>query len=209
MIAGILLLVVGIVALAGGSISWVVFGVMLWFGMWAVTGGRRRHRRRMRWAAATQHVQPPYPVVPAQRLAPAAMTSGPAPRPATQLPPDVEKKVERIRRKAAVLGQHSDRFPLGSKDLYVVQHTATDYLPATVNAFLEVPSWSVDTPAADGRTPLKMLHDQLDLLESKLDEIAENVRAQRVDRLAANGRFLEENFGRGDDEDLRIPVRRR
>src|SRR6266567_3857749 len=158
MIAGILLLVIAIAALAGGSIWWVVFGAMLWFGMWGVVGGRRRAHRRMRWAAAMQQVQPqpPYPVVPTRRPAPVAMTSRPAPRPASQLPPDVEKKVDRIRRKAAVLGQHSDRFPLGSKDLYVVQHTATDYLPATVNAFLEVPSWSVDTPTADGRTPLKM-----------------------------------------------------
>jgi hypothetical protein len=207
MIAGVLLLVLGIVALAGGSIWWVVFGAVLWFGMWGMVGGRRR-QRRMRWAMAMQQ-QPPYPVVPDRRPAPVAMASRPAPRPVPQLPPDAEKKVDRIRRKAAVLAQHSDRFPLGSKDLYVVQHTPTDYLPSTVNAFLEVPSWSVDTPAADGRTPLKMLHEQLDLLESKLDEIAESVRSQRVDRLAANGRFLEENFGRREADELKIPVRRR
>jgi hypothetical protein len=207
MIAGVLLLVLGIVALAGGSIWWVVFGAVLWFGLWGMVGGRRR-QRRMRWAMAMQQ-QPPYAVVPNRPPAPVAMASRPAPRPVPQLPPDVEKKVDRIRRKAAVLAQHADRFPLGSRDLYVVQHTPADYLPSTVNAFLEVPSWSVDTPAADGRTPLKMLHEQLDLLESKLDEIADSVRNQRVDRLAANGRFLEENFGRREDDELKIPIRRR
>ena len=121
-----------------------------------------------------------------------------------QLPADVEKKVDRIRRKAAVLGQHSDRFPIGSKDLYVVQHTATDYLPATVKAYVEVPAWSVNTPTADGRTPLQIMHSQLDILESKLDEIAENVRKQRVDNLLANERFLEDNFGSNEAE-LTIP----
>jgi hypothetical protein len=209
MIAGVLLLVVGLVALAGGSVSWVMFGVMLWVGMWMLFGGRRRHRRRMRWAAAMQQVtpRPPYPLVPTPRPAPAALAGRPGPRPASQLPPDVETKVDRIRRKAAVLGQHAQRFPLGSKDLYVVQHTATDYLPTTINAFLEVPAWSVDTPTPDGRTPLKILHDQLDLLEAKLDEIAESVRNQRVDRLLANERFLEERFGRRGNEELNIPNR--
>jgi len=210
MIAGVLLLLVGLVALAGSSVSWIMFGVMLWVGMWMLFGGRRRHRRRMRWAAATQHVtpQPPYPVVPPSRPAPALLAGRPGPRPASQLPPDVDRKVDRIRRKAAVLGQHAERFPLGSRDLYVVQHTTADYLPTTINAFLEVPAWSVDTPTSDGRTPLKILHDQLGLLEAKLDEIAESVRNQRVDRLLANGRFLEERFGRGDDEELNIPSRR-
>jgi len=132
-----------------------------------------------------------------------------APKPAmppVKMPPDVEQKVDRIRRKAAVLAQHADRFPIGSHDLYVVQHTPTDYLPQTIKAFTDVPSWSVGTPAEDGRTPLQMVHDQLDMLETKLDEIAEQVKNQRVDRLLMNERFLEQNFGRREDE-LTIPRR--
>src|SRR5262249_49421673 len=126
------------------------------------------------------------------------------PAPAVNLPPDVAQKVDRIRRKAAVLDQHPPRFPIGSYDLYVVQHTATDYLPETIKAFTDVPSWSINTSAADGRTPLQMVHSQLDLLETKLDEIAEAVKNQRVDRLLMNERFLEQNFGRREEE-LTIP----
>ena len=65
----------------------------------------------------------------------------------------------------------------------------------------------MNTPTADGRTPLQMLHSQLDLLEAKLDEIAETVRKQRVDNLLANERFLEESFGRPKSEaaELTIP----
>jgi hypothetical protein len=146
---------------------------------------------------------PPVPVPPP---APAALQATPKPVVnLNKLPADVQKKVDRIRRKSDVLGRHPDRYPIGSRDLYVVQHTASDYLPATVNAFLEVPAWSVDTPAADGRTPLQMVHGQLDILEAKLDEIAETVRKQRVDNLLANERFLEESFGGREPEELRIP----
>jgi hypothetical protein len=86
-----------------------------------------------------------------------------------------------------------------------VQQTSAEYLPSTVNTYLEVPTWSVDTPTADGRTPAQILTSQLDLLEGKLDEIAESVRKQRVDNLLANERFLEQHFGKPDPEELTIP----
>ena len=191
------------VILAGGTASWAVFGLMMWGGLWLLFSGRRRaryDRRYARWAVV-QH-GPPAPAVPGPQP--------PAPPPvraANRLPADAQQKVERIRRKSAALAQHQDRYPIGSKDLYVAQHTATEYLPATVGAYLEVPSWSVEQPTADGRTPLQMLHAQLDILEAKLDDIAHSVRTQRVDRLLANERFLEENFGRRDDPELTIPRR--
>jgi hypothetical protein len=207
MLPVMVLVAIGAVIVAGGTATWVVFGVLTWAAIFLLFGGRRRRTRRMRmrhrhgWPEAMEPA-------PAPAQAPVQPRIQPAPQPAVslnRLPRDAEKKADRIRRKAAVLGQHPERFPIGSRDLYVVQRTASDYLPATVNAFLEVPSWSVDTPTADGRTPLQMLHSQLDLLESKLDEIAEQVRKQRVDNLLANERFLEENFGGREPEELTIP----
>jgi hypothetical protein len=58
----------------------------------------------------------------------------------------------------------------------------------------------------DGRTALKVLRDQLELLDSKLDEIAEDLQRENADRLLANERFLEEHFGHPPlgDPDLRI-----
>ncbi|HEY4025924.1 MAG TPA: hypothetical protein VGO86_05790 [Candidatus Dormibacteraeota bacterium] len=207
----LILFLVGLVALAGGAASWIVFGLMMWAGLWLVLGGRRRRRNRraryrQKWAAVMEQQAPPAPL-PQQPPPPPVPSIAPPPQPVVNLkglPADVEKQVDRIRRKAAVLGQHPDRFPIGSRDLYVVQQTASDYLPTTVNAYLEVPSWSVNTATADGRTPLQMLHNQLDLLEAKLDEIAESVRKQRVDNLLANERFLEDNFG-GNERELTIP----
>ena len=212
MILGLVLVAVGVMALVGGHPAYIVIALMMWGGMYMMFGGRRRARRLRRrmgygwWGAADEvpSPPPPYPIIPA---APPPRVQTPAPQPqvpAAKLPPDVEQKVDRIRRKAAVLAQHADRFPIGSHDLYVVQHTATDYLPETIKAFTDVPSWSINASAADGRTPLQMVHSQLDLLETKLDEVAEVVKNQRVDRLLMNERFLEQNFGRREEE-LTIP----
>ena len=41
-----------------------------------------------------------------------------------------------------------------------------------------------------------VLMDQLTLLESKMSEVADDVHRNDTDRLLANGRFLEERFGR-------------
>ena len=208
MILGFVLVAVGVAALTGGSPAYIVVALMIWALMYRMFGRRNRARRFARSMASGEAPStPPYPIIPA--VPPTRSRAVEAPKPAmppVKLPPDVEQKVDRIQRKAAVLAQHADRFPIGSHDLYVVQHTPTDYLPQTIKAFTDVPSWSVGTPAEDGRTPLQMVHDQLDMLEAKLDEIAEQVKNQRVDRLLMNERFLEQNFGRREDE-LTIPRR--
>lgn len=201
------LAVLGLMALMMSPPAWVVYLLLFWVGMWLLFGSRRRTRRRERHARRQQQWAPVVDQVPAPPM-PVPAPLPPPPQPVVdlnRLPAEAEKQADRIRRKANVLGQHRDRFPIGSKDLYTVQHTTSDYLPATVNTYLEVPTWSVNTPTADGRTPIQILTSQLDLLEGKLDEIAESVRKQRVDNLLANERFLEQNFGKPDPEELSIP----
>jgi hypothetical protein len=51
-------------------------------------------------------------------------------------------------------------------------------------------------PVQDGKTPKEVLLDQLTLLESKMSEVADDVHRNDSDRLLANGRFLQERFGR-------------
>jgi hypothetical protein len=118
----------------------------------------------------------------------------PPPDPLLRLPLAVLVKVEQIRRKAEVLLQHQGQFPIGSKDLYVLRRTQTEYLPSTLDAYLAL-SGDDRAVAPDGRTGLQVLRDQLDLLDSKLDEIADDLQRENVDRLLANERFLEEHFG--------------
>ena len=104
-------------------------------------------------------------------------------------------------RKVEVLLGYADRFPPFSQDLYLVRQTASEYLPRTINAFLAMPLETVDQPLAmTGRTARDELKAQLDLLDSKLDEIAQDLQRQDADRLLANRRFLESRFSehRGD-----------
>jgi hypothetical protein len=206
----VILAIFGLLAILLSPPAWVIYMLLFWVGLWLVFGGRRRRRqkspgarRARQWADVIDQVPTAAPPPP-----PMPQPLPPPPQPVVnlnRLPPEAEKQADRIRRKAAVLGQHPDRFPIGSKDLYTVQQTAADYLPATVKTYLEVPTWSIDTPTPDGRTPVQILTSQLDLLEGKLDEIAEAVRKQRVDNLLANERFLEQNFGKPEPEELTLP----
>ena len=96
------------------------------------------------------------------------------------------------------------QFPAGSQDLFVIQRTATDYLPTTLQAYLALPpQYAATKVVGEGKTALQVLSDQLDLLDSKMDEISEAAHKQDSDRLLANGRFLEERFG--NRSDLALP----
>jgi hypothetical protein len=129
------------------------------------------------------------------------MTSG-------RLPSDVQAKVAEIRREILELLPSTGAFPFGSEDLYVVQRTATDYLPSTLEAYLALPeAYATRQLAHGGKTPLQLLREQLQLLDNRLDEITEAVHQRDIERLAANGRFLEERFGLGS-EPLGLPPER-
>jgi hypothetical protein len=117
------------------------------------------------------------------------MTSG-------RLPSDIQVTVAEIRREIIELLPRTTDFPLGSQDLYVIERTATDYLPTTLRAYLALPEAYATTQLPRvGKTPLQLLRDQVQLLDDRLDEITEAVRTQDADQLIANGRFLEERFG--------------
>ncbi len=187
-----LFLVVGLIALffmamplMWGAMHWVLFGLAIW-GACALLKGPRR-----RWY---------YEPVPPRR--PAYRASSPQPEPAAvsegtdDLPLDLSLKAGQIRHKAQELLKQAHRFPFASRDLYVVRATLDDYLPRTLQNFRLVPPKSREQPLPNGTTPLQELKDQLALLDSKLDEIAEDLQRENIDRLLANRRFLEERFGR-------------
>lgn len=117
-----------------------------------------------------------------------------------RLPADAQTKVAEIRQEILELLPHAAEFPPGSPDLFVVRRMAEDYLPTTIQAYLALPAdYARDRVVQGGQTPLQVLHDQLELLDAKMDEITEAVRRRDSDRLLANGLFLEERFGRTRD----------
>ena len=121
------------------------------------------------------------------------------------LPADVYEKVAKIRLEILALLPHTASFPTGSRDLFVIRRTATDYLPASLGAYLSLPAdYATNVEVAGGRTSLQLLGEQLDLLDRKMGEIADAVRNQDVQRLLVHGRFLEDQFG-GGSADFRLP----
>ena len=123
------------------------------------------------------------------------------------LPADAQRKVAEIRQEIIELLPHAAEFPPGSPDLYVLRRMAEDYLPTTIEAYLALPaSYATGREVQAGKTPLQALEEQLDLLDAKMDEIAEAVHRRDSDRLLANGLFLEERFGRPGDG-LGLPPR--
>lgn len=115
-----------------------------------------------------------------------------------RVPSDVQAKVAEIRQEVLDMLPSASQFSAGSEDLYVIQRTATDYLPATLQAYLALPQTYATTRVVQGdKTPLELLREQLQLLDERLDEITDALHRRDSDRLLANGRFLEERFGKG------------
>src|SRR5438105_1471389 len=180
----------GVFWVVGAGWPWLLIGL----GAWLFRHEDGRHHRRR---GGRHRVQP----VAQSQSETRKKADEPAPQPPrplrqTELRIDVQVKVEQIRRKVDVLLGYADRFPPFSQDLYLVRETASDYLPRTINAFMALPKDTADKPlSADGKTAHQELKAQLDLLDSKLDDIAQDLQRQDADRLLANRRFLESRFG--------------
>jgi hypothetical protein len=80
-------------------------------------------------------------------------------------------------------------------NVYLIRQTALEYLPAALSAYLAVPRAFAERRAlAGGRRPHDVLLEQLDLMDRKMHEVAEDIVRHDSDRLLANGRFLAERF---------------
>ena len=83
-----------------------------------------------------------------------------------------------------------------SEDLYILRRTASDYLPTAVRSYLSVAlSDAAEEQLPDGRTPHQAVIEQLDLIETRLRDIADALDRNDLDRLLIHGRFLEARFG--------------
>ena len=202
---GVLAAVVAAAAVVVGlvlhAVPFLLIGLAVWWLAKVMTGGGHHRRYREPVHAAprpgqTWHQDARPSARPTTRTRPAATRA--APRRPRDLPIDVQLKVEQIRHKADVLSSYADRFPPFSQDLYIVRQTTADYLPRTVNTYLAVPKSDDPLLGAPDAAALAELQSQLTLLDTKLDEIAQNLQRHDLDELLANRRFLEERFGPRD-----------
>ena len=113
-----------------------------------------------------------------------------------KVPPDLEAKVSKITLSIQSILPKARRLSGGSQHLFILQRTATDYLPTTVHAYLDLPRTYADSHViGDGKTAHQLVSEQLDVLASQMDEVVDAVNKGDVDSLLAQGRFLDEKFG--------------
>jgi hypothetical protein len=174
---------------------WLLIGLGAWM-LLHQDGRHRRHRSRGHQAVEAAHQVPVADSGAARPERKASRKSAPRPLRPAELPIDLQVKVEQIRRKVEVLLGYADRFPPFSRDLYLVRQTANDYLPRTIKAYLAMSVETAEKPiGTTGQTAHQELKAQLDLLDARLDDIAQDLERQDTDRLLANRRFLEDRFG--------------
>jgi hypothetical protein len=115
---------------------------------------------------------------------------------AGRVPPDVWTRIQRIELtiRAEILPR-LDCLPLGAPELYLVERTASDFLPTAVETYLRLPGGYA---SPGGATAHQVLVDELDLLEAQMRRVAEGVHRADMDRLLAHRRFLEDRFNRLD-----------
>jgi hypothetical protein len=78
---------------------------------------------------------------------------------------------------------------------FIVRQTALDYLPATMESYLNLPvAFRRMHKVRDGKTSHDLLIEQLTLLDGKMKEILSGVLEHDTQALLTNGRFLEEKF---------------
>jgi hypothetical protein len=114
----------------------------------------------------------------------------------TRVPDDIVFKVRRITAAIQSILPKAGRLSGGSQHLFVLERTATDYLPTTVHSYLDLPRDYADGRVIqDGKTAHQIVSEQLDLLAQQMDEVVDAANKGDVDRLLAQGRFLDERFG--------------
>ncbi len=111
-------------------------------------------------------------------------------------PKEILAKVESI--KGSILEVLPQLVDMSSSDqnIFVIRQTALDYLPQTLENYLNLPKAYANVhPIKDGKTARQLLVEQLDILDREMKEIVQDIYKSDEQRLVAHGRFLQDKFG--------------
>ena len=123
-----------------------------------------------------------------------------AARNAKQLGSDADTAIgELIDGLAEVVGRWDELDAL-PEQAQVVQAIITDYLPTSVQSYLNLPRTFAITPAAGKRSAHDELLEQIGLLRAETDRVRAALYTRDADALGDQGRFLRDKFGRSELE---------
>ena len=85
----------------------------------------------------------------------------------------------------------------GDSNVFTIKKTALDYLPASLQNYLNLPpAYASLHPVKDGKTPKQLLLDQLGILDQEMKEVVQAVYANDTQKLMVQGQFLKDKFGK-------------
>ena len=83
----------------------------------------------------------------------------------------------------------------GDYNIFTIKQTALDYLPASLQNYLNLPpAYANLHPVKDGKTSKQLLLEQLNLLDQEMKEIVQAVYTNDTQKLMVQGQFLKEKF---------------
>jgi phage shock protein PspC (stress-responsive transcriptional regulator) len=111
---------------------------------------------------------------------------------------DTLTTLQRIEDKLAFLIEHSDsNAELFDFKPFEIRKIALEYLPETVNNYLQLPSQLAQSePLRDGRTAEQALQEQLHLLDHALADLTRSYFERDAQSLLIHGRFIKDKFAR-------------
>lgn len=113
-----------------------------------------------------------------------------------KVPSEAMAEILRIRQTILAILPRTGNLPVGSPERFILERTATDYLPTSLQSYLNLPrEFAMQQPVENGKTPKQILLNQLALLESQMREVATAVNRNDANQLLIHGRFLEDRFG--------------
>lgn len=177
---------------------WVVFPFGVLVALWALTGGPARNRRRRdrelrrreRHDAATEASSRRSTQRDLNRL-----FNDP------RLPQPVRHNLHQLLRRADGLHQELRSRGAGDRLIFEVEQIHEDFAPTAVHGYLALPVETADTqPLQEGKTGATLLDEQITMMHRALDDIAAEARTQGAEGILASYRFLQDKFGRPDDE---------
>ena len=188
---------VTVAGLAAGAFPWVVFPVGCMIGLWYISGGPQRNRRK--------HARSVHRKAMAEASAQAAVAQASAVDlnrlfNDRRIPDHCRQHLHDLLRRADALHAELRSHQASDRLVFEVEQIHEDYAPTAVRAYLALPPSVADTqPIQDGKTGAVLLDEQLTILHGALDDIASEARTRGAEGVLASYRFLQDKFGTKDD----------
>lgn len=117
-----------------------------------------------------------------------------------RLPPEARAQLVALDLRTREALGHLERLGgQGSEGAYLARTIRTEYAPASVQAYLNLPRSQADTaPIEDGKTGRDLLREQLELLLNAAQDVLANTTRAGGQQLLTQGRFLQGKFGKAE-----------